>query len=123
MLSRDTVSGWFYNTIRLYNPKDLDGDDTDAVVRNLGDGLDDEECPEKVCTLYSTLPKPTYLNKQRLLHEICELSFPFIKITHQDQRKNSFVCVYFPFSQDIKVLSWNIQFPAVLCFQYFNISV
>ncbi len=26
----------------------MDGDDTEAVVRNLGDGLDDEECPDKV---------------------------------------------------------------------------
>ena len=26
---------------------DLDSDDTAAVVRNLGDGWDDEECPEK----------------------------------------------------------------------------
>ena len=26
----------------------LDDDDTNAVLRNRGDGLDDEECPEKV---------------------------------------------------------------------------
>ena len=26
---------------------DLDSDDTAAVVRNLGDGWDDEECPEQ----------------------------------------------------------------------------
>ena len=28
--------------------QDLDDDDTKAVLRNRGDGLDDEECPEKV---------------------------------------------------------------------------
>lgn len=27
--------------------EDLDSDDKSAVVRNLGDGWDDEECPEK----------------------------------------------------------------------------
>ena len=27
--------------------KDIDSDDQTAVVRNRGDGLDDEECPEK----------------------------------------------------------------------------
>jgi hypothetical protein len=33
--------------------QDLDGDDTDAVVRNLGDGLDDEECPDKVVFFFT----------------------------------------------------------------------
>ena len=27
--------------------ENIDSDDKSAVVRNLGDGLDDEECPEK----------------------------------------------------------------------------
>jgi hypothetical protein len=35
----------------------MDGDDTEAVVRNLGDGLDDEECPDKVKDAEKNLKK------------------------------------------------------------------
>jgi hypothetical protein len=45
----------------------MDGDDTEAVVRNLGDGLDDEECPEKVQSR-----KDTEILKKRNEGENCK---------------------------------------------------
>ena len=48
------MSWYNFNSALALCWQGLDDDDTLAVLRNKGDGLDDEECPEKVRTSNSS---------------------------------------------------------------------